>query len=155
NERSLSVAELMQLRRPQRLLLLAFRDGELAGHGLADRSDERGRAFVCPRILPGHRRHGVGTALLGVLAEHAAAHGFRVGGSMVEDAGSLEFALRLGFAESMRQVEQVRAIGHEPRPTPPDGIEIVTVAQRPELWARAYTRVALETFQDMALTGTF
>jgi GNAT superfamily N-acetyltransferase len=155
NERSLSVSELMQMRRPQRLLLLAFRDGRLAGHGLSDRSDEQGRAFVCPRILPEHRRHGVGAALLAVLAEHAAAHGFPVAGSMVEDAGSLEFALRFGFTESMRQVEQVRAIGQEARPALPDGVEIVTVAQRPQLWARAYTRVALETFHDMALTGTF
>jgi GNAT superfamily N-acetyltransferase len=155
NERCPTVAELVQLSRPQRLLLLAFWDGELAGHGLADRSDEVGRGFVSPRILPGFRRRGIGTAMLGVLAEHVAAQGFSVTGAMVEDPGSLEFAQRLGFTESMRQVEQVRPIGAEPWPTAPEGVQIVSVAQRPELWARAYTRVAVETLQDMALTGTF
>ncbi len=155
NERCPTVAELMQLDRPERLLLLAFLDGELAGHGLADRSDEVGRAFVAPRILEPFRRRGVGTALLRVLGEHVAAQGFPITGAMVEDPESLEFALRYGFVETMRQVEQVRAIGDEPRPVFPSGVEIVSVAQRPELWARAYERVALETFQDMALTGTF
>jgi GNAT superfamily N-acetyltransferase len=155
NERCATVAELMQLDRPERLLLLAYLDGKLAGHGLADRSDEVGRAFVIPRILPAFRQRGVGLALLRVLGEHAAAQGFPVTGSMVEDPESLKFALRLGFTETMRQVEQVRRIGSEPWPTLPDGIEIVSVAQRPELWARAFTRVAVETFQDMALTGTF
>jgi len=59
--------------------------------------------------------------MLEVLAEYAAAQGFPVAGSMVEDAGSLEFAHRFGFTESMRQVEQLRAIGDEPWPTPPGG----------------------------------
>jgi mycothiol synthase len=155
NERCATVAELIAMERPQRLLLLAFVDGALAGHGLADRSDEVGRAFVSPKVLPQFRRRGVGAAMLDVLAEHAAAQGFAITGAMVEDPGSLEFALRFGFAESMRQVEQTRAIGSEPGPSSPEGVEIVSVAQRPELWAQAYTRVAVETFQDMALTGTF
>jgi RimJ/RimL family protein N-acetyltransferase len=96
------------------------------------------------------RRRGVGTALLQALAEHAVAHGFTEAGSLVEDAGSLAFAERFGFREVDRQVEQVRTIGTEPQPAMPDGIEIVTVATRPELWAAAYDPFALEAIGDMA-----
>jgi len=155
NERCATVPELMAMDRPERLLVLVYVDGSLAGHGMSDRSDEVGRAFVAPRILEPFRRRGLGTAVLRVLGEHAAAQGFPVTGATVEDPGSLEFAQRYGFVESMRQVEQVRAIGAEAWPASPAGVEIVSVAERPELWARAYSRVALETFQDMALTGTF
>jgi GNAT superfamily N-acetyltransferase len=44
----------------------------------------------------------------------------------------------------------VRRIGDEPMPAIPDGIEVVTVAERPELWPAAYDPFALEAFADMA-----
>src|SRR3954469_24012726 len=47
-----------------RLLLLAERAGEIAGCGIAAPSHFHGRAFVAPRVLGGHRRSGVGSALL-------------------------------------------------------------------------------------------
>jgi hypothetical protein len=50
-------------------------------------------------------------------------------------------------------VEQVRAIGAEPPAAAPDGIEFVTVTQRPELWDVAYERVGPQGFADMALTA--
>lgn len=149
NERCPSVAELREMDRPDRLLLVAEVDGKAVGSGLADRSDETGRAFVAPRVLPEHRRQGVGTELLVALAGHAFDQGYERAGSGVEDDGSLAFAQRFGFVEVDRQVEQVRPIKVEPWPAPPTEYEVVTVAQRPELWARAYEQVALPTFPDM------
>jgi len=39
----------------------------------------------------------------------------------------------------------------EAAPRLPDGVEIVSVAERPELWAAAYDTVAQHAFADMAL----
>ncbi|TDD20154.1 GNAT family N-acetyltransferase [Kribbella turkmenica] len=154
DERSLSVAELRELDRPERLLLLAEIDGEVVGSGLSDRSDEAGRAFVVPRVRPEIRRRGVGTRLLVELAAHAVAEGYELAGSIVADEGSSAFAQRFGFAETGRQVEQVRTIGTEPWPPAPAAYRIVSVADRPELWPLAYEQVALPTFPDMDLQGS-
>ena len=48
-----------------------------------------------------------------------------------------------------RQIEQVRTIGDEPLPVMPDGVTVVTVAERPDLWSAAYDPFALETIGDM------
>jgi GNAT superfamily N-acetyltransferase len=146
NERTSSIAE---LRDGGNFLLLAYRDGELAGSGSASRSDTGGGA-VFPRVLPTHRRQGIGTALLERLALHAETRGYREIGSLVDDAGSLAFAERFGCAETGRQVEQVRAVSaDEPWPAVPDGIEVVSVAERPELLGRLYHQLALQAFEDM------
>lgn len=84
------------------------------------------------------------------MAEHALERGFGEAGTLVQDEGSMAFARRFGFREVDRQIEQVRRIGDEPLPAIPDGIEVVTVAQRPELWPKAYKPFALEAFADMA-----
>jgi mycothiol synthase len=63
-ERTISVAELRESSSPDRLMVLARRDGVVVGHGLADRSSMAGGGSVTPRVLPEHRRHGAGTALL-------------------------------------------------------------------------------------------
>jgi GNAT superfamily N-acetyltransferase len=146
NERTGSVAE---LRAGGSLMLLAFRDGELAGSGSAGRSD-MGGGSVTPRVLPAHRRQGVGTALLRRLASHAESCGYDEVGSMVDDTDSLAFAEHFGFTETGRQVEQVRAVAHDERwPIVPDGIEVTTVAERPELLPRLYHELALQAFEDM------
>jgi GNAT superfamily N-acetyltransferase len=101
-------------------------------------------------VLPEHRRRGVGTALLQRLASHAESCGYDEVGSMVDDPGSLAFAQRFGFSEIGRQVEQVRAVGpDEPWPSVPGGIEVVTVAERPDLLPRLYHELALPAFEDM------
>jgi len=150
-ERCPSVAELRAMETSERLLLLAEVDGTIVGHGLADRSSESGRAVLAPRVRPEARRQGVGTAVLRELVDHAVAHGYKFGGCSVDDEGSFAFAQRFGFAETGRQVEQLRAIGTEPRPPAPTAYRIVSVAERPELWAQAYQQVALPTFPDMDL----
>jgi GNAT superfamily N-acetyltransferase len=153
DERAPSVAELRKAETPQRLLLLAELDGEVAAHGLADRSNEEGRASVIARVRPETRRRGVGTALLRPLTEHASAQGFTIAGCGVDDEGSLVFAKQFGCKEFRRQVEQVRRIADEPWPDPPAGYEIVPVAERPELWAAAYEQVALVTLPDLDTTS--
>ena len=48
-------------------------------------------------------------------------------------------------------MEQVLTIDpDEPWPTVPDGVVVVTVADRPELWSAAYDPFALEALADFA-----
>jgi N-acetylglutamate synthase-like GNAT family acetyltransferase len=149
NERAPSVEEMRAMATDGALYLLAELDGEVAGAGLSTRSSF-GYAGIHPRVLPSMQRRGIGTVMLRRLAEDAVGKGFVEAGSLVDDAGSLAFAERFGFREVDRQVEQVRSIADEPRPVMPDGIEVVTVAERPDLWARAYDPFALEAIADMA-----
>ena len=149
-ERAHSVPELRAQAGDQQKYFLAERDGQLAGSGTAGKSDLAGAGSLAARVLPEHRRRGVGTALLRLLAEQAAAMGFGVVGASVDDAGSLRFAERYGFTEVDRQVEQARAIGDEPVPQAPDGVVIVSVSARPELWRAAYASVGVQAFQDVA-----
>jgi GNAT superfamily N-acetyltransferase len=139
---------------PERLVLVAELDGEIVGAGLGDKSEIQGRGFVMPRVHPDARRRGVGTALLRELAAHVAALGFDIAGSWVEDGGSRAFAEGFGFAEIDREVEQVLRLPAElPDAPPPEGVEIVTVAERPELLREAYPLAAAEGYAELALEG--
>jgi len=149
HERTDSVEELRRSASGERLMLLAYRDGELAGSGVGGRSDTAG-GFAIPRVLPEHRRHGVGTALLHALASHAESLGFPDLGGGVDDEESFAFARRFGFEEVGCQVEQVRAVSDdEPRPAVPDGIAVVSAAEWPGLLGRLYHELALQAFEDM------
>src|SRR5207247_2074557 len=101
---------------PGRLLLLAELDGVVVGSGMADKSDLTGRASVAPRVIPEYRGRGVGSLLLRALASFATDRGHALASASIDDERHLGFARRHGFAESDREVEQVRAIGVEPRP---------------------------------------
>lgn len=148
-ERTDSVEELRRSATPDRLMLLAYRGGELAGSGVAGRGDTAS-GFAIPRVLPEQRRHGVGTDLLYALAAHVEALGYPDLGVGTDDEGSLAFARRFGFEEVGRQVEQVRTVGaDESPPSVPHGIEIVSLAARPELHARTYHELALAAFDDI------
>nr|MDQ4029879.1 GNAT family N-acetyltransferase [Actinomycetota bacterium] len=151
NERAGTLEELRAARASGRLFLLAAVDGEVVGAGMAGRSDLAGRASLLPRVVPRARRRGVGTALLRALAAHVESLGYDEVGSHTEDAASLAFAERFGFREVNREVEQVRAVGDEPPSRAPEGVEIVCVAERPELWRTVYESVGAQAFQDMAL----
>ena len=150
NERCQTVEWMRSSMTPERVYLVAELDGVLAGSGLGGRND-LGYAGLHPRVLPWARRRGVGTAILLELAERAVTLGFEEAGTNVDDPGSLTFAERFGYREIGRQIEQVRAIGAEPFVAAPEGIEIVAVADRPELWRDAYDPLALQAFDDMAL----
>ena len=65
------------------------------------------------------------------------------------DEGSVAFARRFGFEEVDRQVEQVKTLADEPAPEFPDGVEVVTIAERPELLREAY-ELGVQGYADMA-----
>jgi ribosomal protein S18 acetylase RimI-like enzyme len=147
-ERARSVAEMRAMATAETLYLIATLDGKLAGSGLAGRSSYD-YAGLHPRVMRDARRRGVGSALLGALADHAVRVDFHEAGTTVDDDGSLAFAERFGFGEVDRQLEGVRAIADEAAPIVPDGIRVVTVAERPDLWRTAYDPLALEAFAEM------
>jgi len=157
NESAGSVERQRELATAGRLLLVAELDGELAGSGIADRSSNLERAFIVPRVLPAMRRRGVGTTLLRALVSHALRMEVPGVSSLVDgnDAGAMAFAERFGFEEVERQVEQVRSLnGTEAAVSPlPDGVEVVTIEERPELLERSY-ELALQGYEDMALPWT-
>lgn len=148
-ERTDSVEELRRSATRERLMLLAYRDGELAGSGVGGRGDTAA-GFAIPRVLPEQRRRGIGTALLYALADHVGSLGLPDVGGSADDAGALAFGRRFGFEEEGRQVEQVRAVAaNEPWPAGPDGIALIPLDERPELLDRLYHELALDAFEDM------
>jgi mycothiol synthase len=151
DERAQTVEEMRRASTPDSLYLLAELDGRVVGSGVASRSDLAGQGFLAPRVLPEARRLGVGTALLRELAEYVQRLGFDRAGTILDAPGSLAFAERFGFREADRDVEQVRVVGDEPWPKPPPRIEVVSLAERPELFELAYHELALEAFGDFAL----
>lgn len=153
NERAWTPQEFRERATPERLVLVAELDGEIVGAGLAQLSDVAGRANAIPRVHPSARRRGVGTALLRELVAHASTLGRPELSASVEDEGSKAFAERFGFREVDRQVEQVKVLGDEPEPPPlPDGVEVATIAERPELLEAAHP-LGVQGFADMALDG--
>lgn len=150
DERAPTIEELSAQVGPRHHYLLAEFKGTLAGSGFVGSSSLTGQASVAPRVLPAFRRRGVGSALLRLLAEDAAAMGFGIATANTTDAGSARFAERHGFREVDRQIEQVRVIGDEPAPQSPPGVIIVPVSARPELWLSAYHSVGMQAFQDVA-----
>jgi GNAT superfamily N-acetyltransferase len=150
NERCPSAQELLRTASPEKLFLLAELDGQVVGCGVADRSGLAGVGMVAPRVLPEARRRGVGTALLLALAGHVEGLGFTAARATVEDEGSLAFAYRFGFREVGREVEQVRVVGErEPHAKPIPGLELVSLADRPDLAARTYHELAAEALRDI------
>jgi mycothiol synthase len=148
-ERTDSVEELRQRATPDRLMLLAYRDGELAGSGVGGRGDTAS-GFAIPRVLPEHRRRGVGTKLLYTLAEHVETLGLPDLGAAADDDGAVAFGRHFGFEEVGRQVEQVRTVAaDEPWPAVPDGLTLISVAEQPELLGRLYHELAQDAFEDM------
>jgi len=151
-ERCDTVAEMRAQDSTDRLIVLATMDGAVVGSGVADRSDTTGGGFVAPRVRPEFRRRGVGSALLRVLGAHVVALGLPEVRSMVDDPESLAFADHFGFVERDRQIEQVRAIGDEQsRSALPDGVDVVSLDEQPELWAACFGTFGKEALADFAL----
>jgi mycothiol synthase len=154
NESAWTVQEFRERHELDRLVLVAELDGEIVGAGLAGRSDVQGRGFVAPRVHPNARRRGVGTAMLHELTGHVAGLGFDRAWASVDDPGSRAFAERFGFVEVDREVEQVIALPAElPAASLPDGLEVVSIAYRPELLREAYSLARDEGYADMAIDG--
>jgi mycothiol synthase len=139
-------------RQPERLYLVAEGAGRIVAVGFAGPSQSPERTAVAVRVLPEHRRRGLGSEILDRVVAHAADLGPEWASGMVDedDPESVAWAQRRGFEEYGRQVELSRALGpDEDVPTPPPGIELVELDGR--RLADAYA-VWVEGFPDMPVT---
>ena len=135
--------------------VLATHGGETVGAAFAALdTDQRARGAVLAwvAVLPEERGAGVGSALVAGLADWVGRTGLEAVESYVEedDAGSLAWAGRRGFVEIGRESWLALDLrGLEPPPAdPPAGLEIVTLAARPELLHGVY-EVAGEAYPDI------
>jgi GNAT superfamily N-acetyltransferase len=139
--------------------VLALRGDEPAGVGVyaaEPRMRERAGAYAMLVVAPDHRRTGVATALYAALSRTAEVEGTAVFDSFVKegDEASLGWATRRGFRETGREsrleldLEGVDA----PAPDPPDGVAIVSWADRPDLTHGIY-EVAVEAYPDIPGAG--
>jgi mycothiol synthase len=155
NESAWTVEDFKTRMPDDRAAFVAELGGEIVGAGLGGRSDDPDRGFVAPRVHPEARRQGVGTALLRECLRFVESLGLvRVSGQ-VTDSGSKVFAERHGFVETDRQVEQVLRLDGEIAVDPlPEGVEVVTIAERPEFLEAAYPLARDEGYTDLALEGS-
>jgi GNAT superfamily N-acetyltransferase len=133
--------------------LLAHVDGELAGSAFAAIEPSRPQlVFLLLTVLAEHRGRGAGTGLLRAASAWARERGRERIEAVVadDDPASLAFAERRGFREERREAGvslDLKAIA-APAVDVPEGIEIVTWADRPEL-ARGMYAVACEAHADI------
>jgi len=155
NESAWTVEEFRTRLMPDRTVLVAELDGRIVGAGLGGRSDDPERGFIAPRVHPEARRRGVGSALLGPLVEFVESLGLTRLSGQVTDPGSKAFAESYGFAETDRQVEQARRLDGEIALDPlPDDVELVTIAERPDLLEATYPLARDQGYTDLALEGS-
>jgi GNAT superfamily N-acetyltransferase len=133
--------------------LLAREGGVVLGSGFAalfHGLPERPTVFVTvPRP---NRRRGAGTALYAALSDWARERGLETLLAVVadNDPESLAFAQRRGFVEERREkgVSLDLSSVEARRVEPPEGVEIVTWAERPEL-VRGIYEVSVEASPDV------
>jgi mycothiol synthase len=138
-------------RQPDRLYLVAEREGRVVGIALAGPSDSPGRGFIALRVLPDSRRQGLGTALYKQVEAHALTlDPTALSTHVAEDAeDGRRFAEHRGYVEVGREVELVRPLGRdEPWPEAPLGIEIVELTE--DMREAAY-EITREAWADMPL----
>jgi mycothiol synthase len=133
--------------------LLARLDGEPAGSAVASIFPQRrDLVYVLSTVARKHRRRGVGTRIYEVASQWARERGLdRIEVPVRDnDPESLAYAERRGFVEDRREGGVVLDLaGIQPPPVvPPEGVVIVTWAERPEL-ARGMYDVACEAFPDV------
>lgn len=132
---------------------LALVEGEPVGSGyVAVRPERREVALALVTVLPDRRGQGVGTALYGAVSAWTRDQGLERLETIVaeDDPESLAFALRRRFVEherNLRVMLDLRA-AEPPAVDPPDGVEIVTWAARPEL-ARDLYEIYTEATPDI------
>ena len=138
--------------RPGTGFLLALADGEAVGAGTAMASSLPGAVYAMARVRPEARRRGVGSALLAALARHARAGGATdlVGRVLEDDGPSRAFLAARGFVDVTVERPVRLDLGSLPpeRPVPPAGVELVSLAERPDLVEDAY-RVEEEAARDV------
>jgi GNAT superfamily N-acetyltransferase len=133
--------------------LVAWIDGEPAGSGFAAIMPQRPEVpNVLLTVLEEARGRGVGTALYEAISDWTRKHDLGVLEAVVsdEDPESLAFAEGRGFREDRREKGVALSLAEIEPPSveSPDGIEIVSWAERPDL-ARGIYEVALEASPDV------
>ena len=134
--------------------LLASEDGRDVGAaiGVGGWHSPEGVARGEVRVVGEARRRGTGSALLQELSNWARGLGYsELEGPVKEiDGTSLDWAARRGFVEAGRNsllVLDLTAI-EAPAVVPPDGVELVTWAERPDVTEGMY-EVACEAYPDI------
>lgn len=133
--------------------LLVQLDGEPAGSAVAAiQPQRRDLVYVLSTVAVGHRRRGVGTRIYEAASEWARERGIdRIEVPVLDnDPESLGFAQKRGFVEERREKGIVLdlALVEPPPIEPPEGVSIVTWAERPEL-AHGMYEVACEAYPDI------
>ena len=131
--------------------LLARSEDEAVACGVGRPSSVAQSLYSMIRVLPEHRRQGVGSALYTALSEHARRRGDTSlwGRVLEDDAESRRFVGARGFREVSREYQVVvdTAEANVSGELPP-GIALVTLAERPEL-ERAVFAMDLEVSPDV------
>ena len=133
-------------RQPERLYLVALDGDEVVGLGFCGPSQSSERTAVVVRVLPDHRRRGIGSELLDRVMAHADGLGRPQASGMVfeDDPGSISWVSNRGFEEDDRQVELSRGLGRsEAEPRTPEGIELAELDESRHdeayaVWAECY-----------------
>jgi GNAT superfamily N-acetyltransferase len=141
---------------PGTLFLIAYLGTDAAASGVGKVSSLSGCLFAMVRVLPELRRKGVGRAMYAALSDHARRVGLEelFGRVREDDEGSLAALGTHGFREIGRDFPVVLDLrtGRKDRPPAPDGVEITTLADRPDLLHAAW-EVELEAAPDIPTEG--
>lgn len=123
------------------VFLLAWLADAAVGTGVGKRSSVGDSYYTMVRVLPAHRGRGVGAAVLSVLSDQARSEGrgSLIGRLREDDDEARRFAEHRGFSVLSREcpVSLDLARFDEPARELP-GVEIVSLAERPELVEAAY-----------------
>jgi mycothiol synthase len=139
-------------RQPERLYLVALEQEDVVGLGFCGPSQSLERTAVVVRVLPEHRRRGIGSELLDRVVAHAALLKRPQLSGMVfeDDSESIAWASNRGFEEYDRQVELSRELSSaEAEPQPPDGVELTPLDESRHEEAYA---VWTECYPDMPVS---
>ena len=121
--------------------LIASLGDQAVGCGVGRPSSIAGSLYAMARVLPEHRGRGVGTQLYVAVSQHATALGLSSLWGRIEedDAASRRFAEKRGFREVSREYEVVLDVADaDLGGDVPDGIELVSLAERPDLEQALY-----------------
>lgn len=153
-----------EIRRPERLDLTAWADGEPAGCAFVEPHGDNVEgpvAWVSVRVLREWRRRGIGTELFRAVSVRAREDGrdALVFPSRHDDADSLDYLGKRGFVEVLRLRESVLDLaGSTTAFRPPRGIEIVPLAEEHEpgmyAAAREFSR-DIPTSEEAVEVGDF
>ena len=139
----------------ERADLLAYADGVPVGTAVLSgdvTSVDTGRPYLQVSVLPEYRGHGIGDALLRAISNEARRFGRTALSCDVDadDAYSRAFLERRGFVEyrTWERLDLELASHHGDVPDPPAGVEIASIADRPEL-LKGMHGVAEEVYPEL------